>query len=254
MVIAFLGDDTSKSWEIHGRNEAYYGVFSDPCYRTKNLSDSVIEEFMRSGEEHTDRVLGLVEQHFGPLPRQQRALDFGCGVGRLLLPLARRFDSVTGVDIAPAMLKETQRNAERANLGNVLLSQSLNTLGEGQSNFDFIHSVLVFQHVPVRVGERLISQLLTLLAPGGVAAIQVLVKLRRPLWRKIGSILRRRVSLLRIPANLLNGRPWNEPMMQMNEYRLDRLFALLTAQGVQRVLLQRDGTAAALQAFLIFKK
>jgi SAM-dependent methyltransferase len=254
MVIAFLGDDTEQSWGSHGQNEAYYGVFSEARYRTKNLSDSVIAEFMQSGEAHIDWMLGLVENHFGPLPRRLRALDFGCGVGRLLLPLARRFVSATGVDIAPAMLNEAQLNAARANLSNVLLLQSLDALGEIHDGLDFIHSVIVFQHIPVEIGERLISQLATLLAPGGVAAIQVLLKLRRPLWRKVGSVLRRRVSLLRIPANLLNGRPWNEPMMQMNEYKLDRLFALLVAQGVQRVLIQRDGTDVALQAFLIFKR
>ena len=254
MANTYLGDDPSASWESHGRSEAYYGVFSDARYRKKNLSDSAIAEFMRSGEDHIGSVLGLVEKHFGPLPRRLRALDFGCGVGRLLIPLARRFQSATGVDIARGMIEEAQSNASRANLSNISLAPTLEALGDVHGEFDFIHSVLVFQHIPVEIGERLISQLAALLAPGGIAAIHVLLKLRRPLWRKVGSALRRRVSLLRIPANLLNGRPWNEPMMQMNEYSLDRLFGLLAEQGVQRVLIQRDSTDAALQAFVIFKK
>ena len=33
------------------------------------------------------------------------ALDFGCGVGRLSIPLSKRFAKVIGVDIAPTMVE-----------------------------------------------------------------------------------------------------------------------------------------------------
>jgi SAM-dependent methyltransferase len=249
-----LSDSPDTSWEIHGRNEAYYGVLSDARFRASNLSESVLAEFMQSGEDHIAEIIGLSEHHFGALQQRKKALDFGCGVGRLVLPLARRFDSVAGIDVSQAMLNETKLNAQRAELDNVSLFQVVDGLIAAQEKFDFIHSVIVFQHIPTHLGERLVSQLTSVLAPGGVAAIHVLLQLRRPLWKKIGSALRRRVALLRIPANLINGRPWNEPMMQMNEYRLDRLFMILANQGVKRVLVERADSGTSLQAFLIFKK
>jgi 2-polyprenyl-3-methyl-5-hydroxy-6-metoxy-1,4-benzoquinol methylase len=254
MSPGLLSDQSDKSWEIHGRNEAYYGVLSDARYRAKNLSQAVLAEFMQSGEDHIDEILGVVQHYFGPLGRHSRALDFGCGVGRLVIPLARRFDDVTGIDISPAMLEEAHLNAARANLDNIRFAQSLDDLVELGDTFDFVHSVIVLQHIPVQTGTRILSQLATLLAPGGVAAIHVSLKLRRPLWRKIGSSLRRHIDLLRIPANLVNRRPWNEPMMQMNEYSLDSLFSLLTGQGIERILVQRSGSDPTLQAFLFFMK
>ncbi len=36
---------------------------------------------------------------------KRRALDFGCGVGRLTQALARHFNIVDGVDIAPSMIE-----------------------------------------------------------------------------------------------------------------------------------------------------
>ena len=37
-----------------------------------------------------------------------RALDFGCGAGRLTRALAARFESVVGVDVADAMLDKAR--------------------------------------------------------------------------------------------------------------------------------------------------
>jgi 2-polyprenyl-3-methyl-5-hydroxy-6-metoxy-1,4-benzoquinol methylase len=41
---------------------------------------------------------------FGDDFAPRRVLDFGCGVGRVTLPLARRVDAVVAIDIADSML------------------------------------------------------------------------------------------------------------------------------------------------------
>lgn len=41
----------------------------------------------------------------GLLSRHQRALDFGCGVGRLTQALGARFDEVVGIDISSSKVK-----------------------------------------------------------------------------------------------------------------------------------------------------
>jgi SAM-dependent methyltransferase len=247
-----LGDSTDRSWESHGRREAYYGVLATDRFRNANLSESVIAEFMLSGEGHIDDVLGYVERNMGPV-RRGRALDFGCGVGRLLLPLARRFEQAVGLDISDSMLAETQRNAEKAGVSNISVAHSPDELPPGET-YDFIHTVIVLQHIPLARGEALIAALLSRLTPGGVAALHVNLKLRRTRLRAFCSFLRRNFTPLNVPANLLSGRPWNEPMMQMNEYRLDRLYQIGLANGFTSMLVWAAEIPQASQAFVLFRR
>jgi SAM-dependent methyltransferase len=208
---------------------------------------------MATGESHVRYILGVAEKHFGTL-RRGAALDFGCGVGRVLLPIARCFETATGVDVSPSMLHEAQRNAAMGGQENVTLVHSPERLQGITGEFDFVHSVMVFQHIPVDRGEGLIMALADRLAPGGVAALHVNLKVHRPAWRSMASGMRKYASILDIPANLLNGRPWDEPMMQMNSYSLDRLFLRLAGKGFSRVLLERSDDGAATQTFLMFQK
>ncbi len=49
-----------------------------------------------------------------------RVLDLFCGMGNFTLPLARRAQSVVGVEGVPALVAKAQRNAERNGLKNVI--------------------------------------------------------------------------------------------------------------------------------------
>ena len=49
----------------------------------------------------------------------EAAIDLYCGVGLFTLPLARRFERVTGVEANPIAVRFAKRNLQRAQLGNV---------------------------------------------------------------------------------------------------------------------------------------
>jgi SAM-dependent methyltransferase len=248
-----LGDAPDRSWERHGRTQAYYGVLSSDKFRTENLNDALLAEFMQSGSGHLKELLSFAEGNFGPIARN-RALDFGCGVGRVLLPMAELFAHSTGIDVAESMRAEAQRNADRAGLGNIALACNPEGANGTDPNYDFIHSVMVFQHIPVARGEAIISALLKRLASGGVAALHINLRTHQSWWRRFGSILRKRVAPLNILANIINRRPWNEPMMQMNEYRLDRIFEMVVDLGFTRMLVHPCNDAKASQAFVFVRK
>ncbi len=248
-----LGDAPDRSWERHGRSQAYYGVLSSDKFRTENLNEALIDEFMQSGSGHLEEVLSFAEAGFGPVARN-KALDFGCGVGRVLLPLARQFSQASGIDISASMLVETRRNAEQAGFHNIALVHRVEELDATGPGFDFIHSVIVFQHIPVAQGEKIIAALLRRLAPGGVAALHINLRTHQSRWRRSGSALRKHIAPLNILANWINHRPWNEPMMQMNEYSLDRIFELAAGMGFTRILVQPGGDAKASQAFVFVRK
>jgi 2-polyprenyl-3-methyl-5-hydroxy-6-metoxy-1,4-benzoquinol methylase len=57
-----------------------------------------VEEFMVTGGPTIETVLRLLEE-LGLTVGRTRALDFGCGVGRLSQPLAEQFERVAGVDM-----------------------------------------------------------------------------------------------------------------------------------------------------------
>ena len=104
--------NTDKAWQKWGRDDPYFGVLADPRFAAAQIAASR-EEFFATGDIFISGLLAKLEHHFGPVARG-RALDHGCGVGRLSLPLAAAFRDVVALDVAPAMLDEARANVERA--------------------------------------------------------------------------------------------------------------------------------------------
>jgi SAM-dependent methyltransferase len=167
--------------------------------------------------------------------RPRRVLDFGCGVGRVLIPLARDAERAVGVDVSPEMLTEAAANVARERLVGVELVPSDDALSAVTGTFDLVHAFITFQHIPPRRGERLAAALLARLAPGGVAALHFTYGRNAPSWRKGVNRLRRQLPGVNALANLAQGRPLGEPFMPMFEYRLERLTELYRDRGCDGV-------------------
>lgn len=209
---------SDEAWERWGESDPYFGVLSVPQFRRANL-DANRSAFFDSGVERIQSRLALAERLFGPSGRK-RALDFGCGVGRLVIPLAQGFDEVIGVDVSPAMLAECARNLSERNLHNVDLVQSDDTLSRVEGLYDFVHSYIVLQHIPVRRGMGLIRRLLESVAPGGIVSIQFTTD-RRDNFLQAGRYwMQRRLPGVQALTNLVRGRAIREPLVEMNEYSL----------------------------------
>src|ERR1700742_1587300 len=169
-----LSDNSDTSWRHFGKNDPYFGVFSTDEFRGRNLNEATLKEFFNSGETQIDEILQTTRLHVNAEMATGAALDFGCGVGRLVLPLAKRFDSATGVDISSDYCDEAKRNCDQRGISNVSFTEDLSApLAAGQ-RFDFIHSSLVFNHIPWIRGQKIIADMFEMLRPGGVMAIQVL--------------------------------------------------------------------------------
>jgi SAM-dependent methyltransferase len=226
-----LRPDPAEQWERFGREDPYYGVYSIDDFRGRDLDADRRERFFVSGEEHVKGVLAQARRLFDPEFSPDAVLDYGCGVGRVLIPFAHRARCVVGVDVSPSMLAEARRNLTAAGFREVDLVVPAD-LGMSSPKFDLVHSALVLQHIPVREGEHILTTLAGLLRPGGVAAIQL----------PIGALRRLRLfnALMKLPLapgalNVARGRPWSYPHMQMNVYDLSRLVVLLRREGVAMV-------------------
>jgi SAM-dependent methyltransferase len=234
-----LHRDPVKQWQSFGRLDPFYGVWAADEFRRANLTPETLERFYASGEAHVERLLSELDL------RPQTALDFGCGTGRVLIALARRCEHVVGVDISPAMLAESRRACDERGIGNVTLASEV-----PDGEFDLVHSVLVLQHVPVRAGYRHVERLVAAVAPDGAIALQLTLTPRPP-TRLINWTVN--APVLSNLANVLHGRPWSYPSMQMNGYRLERILALLARGGCanSRITFASSSTFFGLDSALI---
>jgi len=130
------------------------------------------DEFFHTGVLEIESVLQYVES-LHPLRSRARALDFGCGVGRLTQALALHFDKVRGVDISPSMIEHARRyNRHGARCEYVLNETSdLGRFADGE--FDFIYSNITLQHMPRRLIKRYLAEFLRVLDPAGALLFQL---------------------------------------------------------------------------------
>ncbi len=226
---------TDRDWEELARRDPYFAVLTDDRYRGEHLSAAARVEFYASGGRHVDTLFADIEAALGETFRPARALDFGCGVGRVLGALAARSGRVVGADVATGMLDEARRHCAVSGLDNVELVRVDDSLGALAGSFDLIHSALVFQHIEVDRGERLLDGLCRRLTPGGVAALHFTTASRVPRWAALLARARRGFRPLHTALNLAAGRDVDYPLMQMNLYDPARLARIAAAAGCEQL-------------------
>jgi len=224
--------DSDRAWKWYGEGDPYFGVLTQPRYHLDELSDSGLSEFFASGQEHVDEVLQTARDRVDAPHAYGTVLDFGCGVGRLAVPFAKHADRVVGVDVAPGMLAEARKNADRFGVDNLDLVSTEEWLGRVGERYDLAHTYIVLQHMSVNRGLTIIDAMLDRLAPEGVGVIHVTYSQRR-LRTRLNYWLRHRVPFAQVVINALRGRALDTPAMQMNRYDLNVVLARLQEKGVE---------------------
>src|SRR5260221_4997621 len=77
--------NTDRTWQYYGRIDPYYGVLAYERFTKDNIDEDAKLAFFVSGEDYIDEVFTAVRDHLDADFVATRALDFGCGVGRLTL-------------------------------------------------------------------------------------------------------------------------------------------------------------------------
>lgn len=214
--------DGKKIWEKIATSEAYFGVSTFEKYRSAELDEATKGEFFESGREHVDLVFRELENAFGSLEKPAKALDYGCGVGRVLIPLASRCDAVVGVDISTRMLDESRRNLIAAGVEAFELKTAEEFMADDEAEFDFVHSYIVLQHVEPRIGYRIIEKMLKSLKTGGVGMIHLTHSDNAPLFRRLRSRIYRDFPFVH-RAIRRDARPFI-PMYSYDMSRITNLF------------------------------
>ncbi|HEX7855589.1 MAG TPA: methyltransferase domain-containing protein [Sphingobium sp.] len=239
---------SDRNWQAWGESDPYYAVLTDPRFRGES-SEAARQDFFDGGRAYIDDTLARVEMHFGSIARE-RALDFGCGVGRLTIPLAQHFTSVTGLDISSAMLEEAHRNSAGFAIDYRLSDDRLTAL---DGTFDFINSCIVLQHIPIERGMVLLDGLLARVRPAGGCAIHLSIKRRQNRRQELLYAVRHRIPGGQALLNLLSGKSAKAPVMQMNEYSLADVIRLFNVHGFGD-LLMRYGDHGEVDTVLILAR
>lgn len=251
---------TDHDWEAWGQQDPYFGVITHEKYRAKNITKADKLDFFKSGEAHIEHVLSVCRQHFSPNFMPTRVLDFGCGVGRLVVPLSAIASEVVGIDVSESMLREARKNCEEHKIKNVKFVRSDDELSELDGEFDFIHSYIVLQHIPVCRGNHIFLQLLEHLSEGGIAVIhmtyfknrrQYKLKILKIEWLR--SLLRKVYGLSRHYWRLLS-RDGREALMQMNTYNLNEIFHFVQSAGIGYSVSEFTNHDGELGVLLYFRK
>jgi SAM-dependent methyltransferase len=161
--------DLKKNWDEFGKQDPLWSILADP---TKKGNKWKIDDFFKTGEEEIESIIQYITS-FGVSCSRKKALDFGCGVGRLTQALCQYFDECYGVDIAPSMIERAREYNRYDEKCKYYLNES-NDLRVFEDNvFDFIYSKIVFQHMKPEYSKNYIKELLRVLTPGGFLVFQL---------------------------------------------------------------------------------
>jgi cyclopropane fatty-acyl-phospholipid synthase-like methyltransferase len=117
----------------------------------------------------TDEVIGAL-QEWGVLGLDRDALEIGCGIGRLMVPLCSRVRSVVGTDVSSGMISAATRRIECLSNASVRLTTGQDLAEFGSGSIDLVYSVDAFPYLVLSgqaLVERHFREVRRVLRPGG---------------------------------------------------------------------------------------
>jgi SAM-dependent methyltransferase len=212
-----------RYWDERARRNAAWYVDTSLTYEAIDM-----DRFFETGRTIVEHAMSGCPDDLG----SDLAVEIGCGLGRIAIGLADRFDAVIGVDISQEMLDRAQQHPKVTYvLGD---GTSLSAISDGAA--DLVLSFTVFQHIPkTSVIEAYIAEAGRILRPGGVFAFQ---------WNNTPGALRWRVrrSLMAVAQRFgfgdAHGR--DAPAFLGSRVPLDRIERALARGGLE--LLKTEGT------------
>jgi ubiquinone/menaquinone biosynthesis C-methylase UbiE len=231
-----MANDPDPGWERFAAREPYFAVLTAPEFLRENLTPERRRAFFESGAALVASMFRAIELQLSPYFNPSAILEYGCGVGRLAIPLARRASrnagSVTAVDRSPGMLDAARREAVEHGVSNVQF-QTPSELVSGSQTFDFITCYFVLQRLPPDEGLPLLARLLDRLTPKGVGVFHVPFRSTASTAVKAVRWIRGAVPGANALANTARRRPAAEPFVRAHTYDLADVFEVMKAGGIE---------------------
>jgi SAM-dependent methyltransferase len=155
-------------WNERAREDANYYV----AFGRRDQDDN---EFLSTATDVIRDLEGELKRLPPGVPvATRRALEIGCGPGRLMRPMSRHFGEIDGVDVSDEMIAQA-----KAKLRDIPWAHAHHASGSDlaqfpSDHFDFVYSYAVFQHIPsADVVFSYLRETVRVLKPGGFARLQI---------------------------------------------------------------------------------
>lgn len=188
-------DDLRRNWDSLGSVDPLWAILAHPEQHQNRWDE---DEFFATGRKAVDEMMSLLGRLNRTPKQHERALDFGCGAGRLTQALGTHFERVDGVDFAASMI-ELARHKNTSERVQFHLNEAADLSLFDDDTFDLLLSIIVLQHIPNEFKTTYLAEFVRVLRPGGVAAFTVPshadwspVGMARRLPNRIQNIYRRR--------------------------------------------------------------
>jgi SAM-dependent methyltransferase len=171
--LARLKDRIRATWTELGLNRPHHSVLTGDSFLPQLINDQSVEEFYASGVAESRVIHAILNRH-GFTAAQAICMEYGCGLGRVTLALAKTCKMVRGHDISATHLELAKQRAAASGVRNVeFILSSKDAVIDNLPECDFFYSRIVFQHNPPPLMRVLISACLTSLRAGGMGIFQV---------------------------------------------------------------------------------
>jgi SAM-dependent methyltransferase len=162
-----VNEQMRSDWNRRAREDVHFYV----AFGRRSQQE---QEFLASAAE----VTSALEPEFSRLPPaspdERRALEIGCGPGRLMRPMSRHFGEIHGVDISDEMIRLAAEQLKDLPHARAHLTPDSSLSMFADSYFDFVYSYIVFQHIPNReVVLHYLRESGRVLKPAGILRCQL---------------------------------------------------------------------------------
>ena len=229
-------NELQQHWDRFGKDDPMWAIITRPGTKGNKWNE---EEFFQTGRNRINKEIRQLTKRY-PDFKLERALDFGCGIGRLTQGLAGHFDEVHGIDIAPSMIELANKMNKHQKKCTYHLNPKNDLSLFPNNHFNLVFSIITLQHMRPQYAKHYLAEFIRVLKPGGMLTFQIPSKPDEK-TRKRKTWIKKTKSKVH---KLLNpGEYAKDPIMEMYWIPIEETIRFLRENGVVIDRIQKDNAA-----------
>jgi SAM-dependent methyltransferase len=157
-----ISEKMKRDWDQRALHHARFWIATEN-YQTE-------EVFTQSGQDTAQALLESLKGLYRP---SWKVLDIGCGIGRVLKPLAKHFHALVGIDVSSTMIAQSKAWLSEFSNVTTFETSGMDLREFPDQSFNLVYSYVAFQHMPRPVFEQYLSEINRVLTPEGYLALQL---------------------------------------------------------------------------------